>query len=79
MCGRISTPRLSISVDAGGEQRVPLRHKRLGAVGLRDADIADEHRGTMNLSGKMQLTLQAGDHFRNGFSGDFRVPAAGLA
>jgi hypothetical protein len=33
----------------------------------------------MNLSGKMQLTLQAGDHFRNGFSDDFRVPAAGLA
>jgi hypothetical protein len=27
-------------------------------------------------SGKTGRTLQAGDHFRNGFSGDFRLPAA---
>ena len=32
-------------IDTGGKHCVPLRRERLGAVGLRDADIADEHRG----------------------------------
>jgi hypothetical protein len=33
-------------INTGGKHRIPLRRERLGAVGLRDADIADEHRGT---------------------------------
>jgi hypothetical protein len=33
-------------VNASGENCVPLRRELLGAVGLRVADIADEHRGT---------------------------------
>src|SRR5271156_3207673 len=65
-----STPAASIASRCGS--------KRLGAVGFRDADIADKHRGTVDPSGKTGLTLQAGDHFRNGFSGDFRLPVAAL-
>ena len=33
----------ALGVNAGGEQRVALGSQRLGAVALRDPDIADEH------------------------------------
>ena len=31
-------------INTGGKHRVALRHQRLGAVGLRDTDVADQHR-----------------------------------
>jgi hypothetical protein len=33
-------------VNTGGKHCILLRRECLGAVGLRDADIADEHRGS---------------------------------
>ena len=66
-------------IDAGRQHRVPLRRQRLGAVRLGDTDIANQHRGTGRASGKKKPTLQAGDQFRNGFSGGLRRRSAGRA
>jgi len=41
--------------------------------------MVDVNDDAMQPSGKMERVVQAGDDFRNGFPGGFRVLAAGLA
>ena len=58
---------MRLGLDTGGQHRIALRRQRLGAVGLRYTDVADQHGGTA--PEKMKLSLQSCDQFRNGFSG----------
>jgi hypothetical protein len=47
--------------------------------GFKMPVMVDVNDGAMQPSGKMERVVQAGDDFRNGFSGGFWVLAAGLA
>ena len=51
-------------INTGGKHRIALRHQRLGTVGLRDTDVADD-----STARKDEAYLQSDDQFRNGFSG----------